>query len=1083
MRNSIKLLIAVLLMFAMLTLASCGTTPDVTTDTTVDNGGDVVVEDNASIELVDGEVFAYNNEGERVNYNNAFVTINGDVYYAVNNIIVYNQVIINESVYDFGNDGKMVTGTKGDYTYGKDGKLVGGEGVFVTINGDVYCVINNVIVYNQVIVNGAVYNFGDDGKMITGEYGSYKYGEDGKLIANEMFVVINGDIYFVVNNAVVYNRVIIDGFVYDFGDDGKMVTGQKGDYKYGKDGKLVADEIFIEINGDVYFVVNNVIIYNQIIINNDSFYCFDEEGKMVTGEKDGKTYGEDGKLLGNELFVEINGDVYFLINNVIVYNQFIFNGNIYDFGDDGKMVTGEKDGYTYDEEGKLVGNEIFVTINGDVYFIINNVVIYNQIIINGDSFYRFDEEGKMVTGQYGDYTYGEDGKLVGNEIFVTINGNVYFIINNVIVYNQIVINGAVYDFGDDGKVVRDTVKDGYTYGGDGKLVGNEIFIEINGDVYFVVNNVIIYNQIIINNDSFYCFDEEGKMVTGEKDGKTYGEDGKFVGNEIFVEINGDVYFVVNNVIIYNQIIINGYVYDFGEDGKMVVGEKNGNTYGEDGRLVGNKVFVTINGDVYYIVNNVIIYNTYIIHDGKVYYITSTGTRFENGTHDGYNFGADGYIEAENVTITINGVTHQIINNQVANINFAGTVFESDNDFTLENNNKLANVQVSLNANGTVYTATTDASGRFEITGVSHATSYTLTFTLNGYITATATVYDANEELEIVMDRQVSNNLTGTIYIADTDSTITNNSPLAGALVTLTRTSSTNSFYYETTTNSNGYYAFANLTAGVYTLTVSKDGYISVTQTVQVRYNETTVNNVAIEAIPNTSEEGGYASGYITEALRGSAVSGLTVYIYSGLNTTFGEYIEVLTTDANGYYATSQLAPGNYTAYVVDERTLDDEAYRYASVTIALKVLPGQTSTNQNATVSNSVGLDIDGMRIVLTWGSSPSDLDSHLTYGSTHCYYSNKNTTNAKLDVDDTSAYGPETITITDTGSYTFNYYIYNYSNYGTMYNSQACVKVYFGNSSTPAYTFYPPQGSGYTWNVFTYNALTGEFTILNTVR
>ena len=489
MRNSIKLLIAVLLMFAMLTLASCGTTPDVTTNTTVDNGGDVVVEDNASIELVDGEVFAYNNEGERVNYNNDFVTINGDVYYAVNNIIVYNQVIINESVYDFGNDGKMVTGTKGDYTYGKDGKLVGGEGVFVTINGDVYCVINNVIVYNQVIVNGAVYNFGDDGKMITGEYGSYKYGEDGKLIANEMFVVINGDIYFVVNNAVVYNRVIIDGFVYDFGDDGKMVTGQKGDHKYGKDGKLVADEIFIEINGDVYFVVNNVIIYNQIIINNDSFYCFDEEGKMVTGEKDGKTYGEDGKLLGNELFVEINGDVYFLINNVIVYNQFIFNGNIYDFGDDGKMVTGEKDGYTYDEEGKLVGNEIFVTINGDVYFIINNVVIYNQVIINGDSFYRFDEEGKMVTGQYGDYTYGEDGKLVGNEIFVTINGNVYFIINNVIVYNQIVINGAVYDFGDDGKMVRDTVKNGYTYGGDGKLVADKIIITINGDLWIIVNNV------------------------------------------------------------------------------------------------------------------------------------------------------------------------------------------------------------------------------------------------------------------------------------------------------------------------------------------------------------------------------------------------------------------------------------------------------------------------------------------------------------------------------------------------------------------------------------------------------------------
>jgi hypothetical protein len=50
------------------------------------------------------------------------------------------------------------------------------------------------------------------------------------------------------------------------------------------------------------------------------------------------------------------------------------------------------------------------------------------------------------------------------------------------------------------------------------------------------------------------------------------------------------------------------------------------------------------------------------------------------------------------------------------------------------------------------------------------------------------------------------------------------------------------------------------------------------------------------------------------------------------------------------------------------------------------------------------------------------------------------------------------------------------------MVGAQACVNVYFGGSSTPAYTFYPPEGSGYYWNVFTYNAVTGEFTVVNTV-
>ena len=235
-------------------------------------------------------------------------------------------------------------------------------------------------------------------------------------------------------------------------------------------------------------------------------------------------------------------------------------------------------------------------------------------------------------------------------------------------------------------------------------------------------------------------------------------------------------------------------------------------------------------------------------------------------------------------------------------------------------------------------------------------------------------------------------------------------------------------------------------------------------------------------IKMVSDAVGYASGKITDALTGNGISGLTVYIYEGINTSSGEAVEVLTTNSNGEYRTTGLNAGNYTAYVVDERILNDENYRYASVTISVKVLSGQTTGNQNATTSNSVGLDLDGMRIVLTWGSSPSDLDSHLRYGNYECYFGSKITPNANLDLDDTSAYGPETITITDVGNYQFNYFVYNFSRSGTMYASQACVKVYFGGSSTPAYTFYPPQGSGYTWNVFTYNAVTGEFIINNTV-
>ena len=972
-RNTKLLTLLVITVLVILSLTACvgNKTPNPTeSSTTNDQVLDKPQEDNAfvecsSCEVKDGEVFAYDENGERVRCDKKFVKVGNDVYYAINNIIVYNQIVIEGSVYDFGADGKMVIGEKDGYTYA----------------------------------------------------------EDGKLIANEIFITINGDIYFIINNVTVYNRIVIDKSVYDFGEDGKMVTGQKGEYTYGEDGRLIADNVFVEINGDVYYVINDSIIYCEIIIDG-AVYDFGEDGKMVTGKKGDKTYGADGKLIADEIFITINGDVYFIINNVIVYNQIVIDGAVYDFGDDGKMVTGQKGDKTYGSDGKLIADEIFITINGDVYFIINNVIVYNQIVIDG-AVYDFGEDGKMVTGQKGDKTYGADGKLIADELFITINGNVYFIVNNTIVYNEIVINGAIYDFGDD-----------------------------------------------------------GKMVTGQKGDKTYGADGKLVANEIFITINGDVYFIINNVIVYNQVIINGDVYDFGDDGKMVIGQKGDYTYGADGKLVANKIFITINGNIYYIVNNVIVYNTYVIHGGKVYYLTENGTRLENGEHDGYTFGSDGSIIADDITITIDGEVHRVVDNQVLpNFNVNGTIYESDNDFTLDNNSKISGVEVTLKVGNEIYTTTSDNNGCFEFVDIRNSGDISLTFTRDGYISVVTELNGGAEDLSIVMDRLVSNTLEGTIYIADTDSTITNNSPLAGALVTLERISSSNALRYEATTSSSGYYKFENLTAGVYTLTVSKEGYIPVTQTVQVRYNETNINNLAIEMIPaNDNQSNGYASGYITDALTGSGIGGLTVYIYEGINTTFGEHIEALTTTSNGYYATGELKPGNYTAYVVDERTLDDEDYRYASVAISIKVLAGQTTYNQNATTSNSVGLDIDGMRIVLTWGSSPSDLDSHLTYGNYHCYYGSKSTPNATLDVDDTSAYGPETITITNVGNYKFNYYIYNYSGSGTMYASQACVKVYFGGSSTPAYTFYPPQSSGYTWNVFTYDATTGEFIIHNTV-
>ena len=116
--------------------------------------------------------------------------------------------------------------------------------------------------------------------------------------------------------------------------------------------------------------------------------------------------------------------------------------------------------------------------------------------------------------------------------------------------------------------------------------------------------------------------------------------------------------------------------------------------------------------------------------------------------------------------------------------------------------------------------------------------------------------------------------------------------------------------------------------------------------------------------------------------------------------------------------------------------------------------------------------DLNSMRIVLNWGQSPLDLDSHLSYRNQHVYWDNKQGQDANLDVDDTDSYGPETVTIDKRldGQY-YVYSVHDYSdrtqpNTTNLSNSHAKVIVYAGESLIRSY--YIPTGlTGNLWTVF----------------
>ena len=77
-------------------------------------------------------------------------------------------------------------------------------------------------------------------------------------------------------------------------------------------------------------------------------------------------------------------------------------------------------------------------------------------------------------------------------------------------------------------------------------------------------------------------------------------------------------------------------------------------------------------------------------------------------------------------------------------------------------------------------------------------------------------------------------------------------------------------------------------------------------------------------------------------------------------------------------------------------------------------------------------------QMILTWGTSPRDLDSHLTgpsadaSGRFHVYYASRGSVTASpfanLDTDDTSGLGPEVVTITRVSAGRYRYAVHNYT-------------------------------------------------------
>ena len=390
-----------------------------------------------------------------------------------------------------------------------------------------------------------------------------------------------------------------------------------------------------------------------------------------------------------------------------------------------------------------------------------------------------------------------------------------------------------------------------------------------------------------------------------------------------------------------------------------------------------------------------------------------------------------------------------------------------------NGSGLSGVTVSLQ--GTSFTTVTGSDGTYSLTGVSNG-SYTIIPSLAGY-----TFTPASRSVNVNNSDVAGQDFAATAQSHTISGRVTlNGGGLSGVTVSLQGTSSNSA-----TTNSDGNYAFTGVQNGLYTVTPSLTGYAFTPANRSVSVNNGDVTGQDFIATTSQPAAQGTVSGTVTDTL-GNPLSGVTVRLLSGSSV-----IATITNNGDGTYSLTGPAGSGYTVEFSKTGYITSNA---SNITITANTTTGNVNMSLSPTL-------LEGQtRIVLTWGETPSDLDSHLTgpipnssqrfhiyygepcYPQDSCTFDNDGNTvpgantDAVLDHDDTSSFGPETTTVVRQYSGAYKFFVHDFPGNDptstALSNSGAQVKVYQGNTLVATFNV-PTNQAGTVWTVFELNGST----------
>lgn len=307
-------------------------------------------------------------------------------------------------------------------------------------------------------------------------------------------------------------------------------------------------------------------------------------------------------------------------------------------------------------------------------------------------------------------------------------------------------------------------------------------------------------------------------------------------------------------------------------------------------------------------------------------------------------------------------------------------------------------------------------------------------------------------------------------------------PVRNATVSLSGSNQT------ATTDEDGVFMLTNVDPGNYTLTFDASGYATATTTADIGEQ-----GVALD--PVTLRGNAVITGQVVDAQTGQGTADATViFVRTGDAASNASSVQanadvgddevadlVVETADDGTYSISDAPTGTFNLVIRREGYAED---RVENVVV---------NEGENAIDPRPISEELEEgeLRIVLSWGESPSDLDSHLTGPLTdgsrfHVAFFSRSPggSNANLDRDDVTSFGPETVTVTALRDGLYRYSVHNYSNQsenGAVGIDESPAEVRFYNEDGLVDLYSPPdaeEGDGNTWRVFEFTVDNGTVTL-----